>query len=268
MALPDKRAETVTAAARGLIPDLVQGETNYVVTTDKGNEFAGLEAALPDPVVHRVKDPSDRNATAVLDRTIQTLKKDLAGAVAREGGRWNEHLPDATRAYNKRPHEAVHAAPEDVEEQPATTFRVYQDNARKFQHNRELTAGRQRRLAEAEAFRAPTNAQRSFQPQYGPVKQLASYDSMVARATDGTETLLKHALPVPRGSAEPKARLTRPRTPLHLRRLRRGVLAPAPAPANADAVANADAPAPADAAPAAPRRRTFSQMLREVRETP
>ena len=39
--------------------------------------------------------------------------------------------------------------------------------------------------------------------------------SMVVRATDGTETLLKHALPVPRGSAEPKAKLTRPPVPLH-----------------------------------------------------
>ena len=54
---------------------------------------------------------------------------------------------------------------------------MLQDNADKFQHNKELTQG---------AFRAPTNAARSFQPQYGPVKQLASYDSMTVRATDGT----------------------------------------------------------------------------------
>ena len=98
-------------------------------------------------------------------------------------------------------------APEDVETKPAATFRVYQDNADKFQHNKRLTEGRQRRLQEAGAFRAP-NAARSFQPQYGPARDLASYDSMVVRGTDGSETLLKHALPVPRGSAEPVARLT------------------------------------------------------------
>ena len=34
------------------------------------------------------------------------------------------------------------------------------------------------------------------------------------RATDGFETFLKHALPVPRGSAELKARLARPPVPL------------------------------------------------------
>ena len=87
-ALPDKRAETVTRAAAEIIPDLVQEEGNYVVTTDLGNEFQGLEAALPGGAVHRQKDPTDRNATAVVDRAIQTLKKDLAGMVARRGGGW------------------------------------------------------------------------------------------------------------------------------------------------------------------------------------
>ena len=43
---------------------------------------------------------------------------------------------------------------------------------------------------------------------------------MTVRATDGSETLLKHALPVPDGSAEPKARLTRRQVPLAVRQLR------------------------------------------------
>ena len=154
------------------------------------------------------------------DRAIQTLKKDLAGKVARDGGGWAEHADEVAEAYNARPHQAVTVAPEDVETKPAATFRVYQDNARKFKHNDELTRGRQRRLEEAGAFRAPTNAQRSFQPQYGAVREVADYDSMTVRATDGSETLLKHALPVPRGSAEPKARLTRPPVPLAVRQLR------------------------------------------------
>ena len=161
-ALPDKRAETVTRAAAEIIPDLVQEEGNYVVTTDLGNEFQGLEAALPGGAVHRQKDPTDRNATAVVDRAIQTLKKDLAGMVARRGGGWGEHVDEAAEAYNARPHQAVTVAPEDVETMPTATFRVYQDNATKFQHNKKLTEGRKRRLEEAGAFRAPTNARRSF----------------------------------------------------------------------------------------------------------
>ena len=83
----------------------------------------------------------------------------------------------------------MHAAPENVETQPATQFRMLQDNAEKFQHKKELTEGRQRRLQQAGAFRAPTNANRSFQPSYGPAKDLAGFDSMTVRATDGSETL-------------------------------------------------------------------------------
>ena len=97
-ALPDKRAETVTRAAAETIPDLVQEEGNYVVTTDLGNEFQGLEAALAGGAVHRQKDPTDRNATAVVDRAIQTLKKDLAGMVARRGGGWGQHVDEAAEA--------------------------------------------------------------------------------------------------------------------------------------------------------------------------
>ena len=89
-----------------------------------------------------------------------------------------------------------------------------------LKHNDELTRSRQRRLEEAGAFRAPTNAARSFQPQYGAVREVSSYDSMMVRATDGSETLLKQALLVPRGSAEPRGRLTRPPVPLAVRQLR------------------------------------------------
>ena len=68
--------------------------------------------------MHRTKRPEDRNAIAVVDRGIQTLKKDLATRVARKGGQWSDHFERG--AYNARPHETVHGAPEDVEKQPAT----------------------------------------------------------------------------------------------------------------------------------------------------
>ena len=219
-ALPNKQSGTVTQAAAEIIPELVRDEGNYVVTTDQRNEFRGLEGALPEPAVHREKLPSDRNDTAVIDRAIQTLKKDLAGKVARDGGGWAEHVGEVTEAYNARPHQAVTVASEDVETKPAATFRVLRDNAEKFEHNKNLTEGRQRRLEEAGAFRAPTNTARSFQPQYGSVREVAGYDSMTVRATDGSETLLKQALPVPRGSGEPRGRLTRPPMPLAVRQLR------------------------------------------------
>ena len=87
------------------------------------------------------------------------------------------------------PHETVHGAPEDVERQPATEFRVLQDNADKFQHNKDLTDRRVKAVEDVGAFRAPT--------QYGDVQQLRAVDSMTVRSTEGRETLLKLALPAP-----------------------------------------------------------------------
>ena len=50
-----------------------------------GERVSGPEQALPEAAVHRQKRLEDRNATAVIDRAIQTLKKDLAGRAVRDG---------------------------------------------------------------------------------------------------------------------------------------------------------------------------------------
>ena len=99
--------------------------------------------------MHRTKRPEDRNAIAVVDRGIQTLKKDLATRVARKGGQWSDHFQQTASAYNARPHETVHGTPEDVEKQPATEFRVLQDNADRFQHNKDLTNRRIKAVEDA-----------------------------------------------------------------------------------------------------------------------
>ena len=96
----------------------------------------------------------------MVDRGIQTLKKDLATRVARKGG---------------------------VEKQPATELRVLQDNADRFQHNKDLTNRRIRR---------------GFNPQYGDVQQLRAVDSMPSGAP---RALLKLALPAPQGAATRRA---------------------------------------------------------------
>ena len=112
--LQNKNAETVGRATKR---KLTGDDKNFVVTTDLGNEFATLDRELPK-AVHRTKRPEDRNAIAVVDRGIQTLKKDLATRVARKGGQWSDRFERAAGAYNARPHETVHGAPEDVEKTP------------------------------------------------------------------------------------------------------------------------------------------------------
>ena len=79
--LQNKNAETVGRATKRAAQELTGDDKNFVVTTDLGNEFATLDRELPE-AVHRTKRPEDRNAIAVVDRGIQTLKKDLATRVA------------------------------------------------------------------------------------------------------------------------------------------------------------------------------------------
>ena len=147
--LQNKNAETVGRATKRAARELTGDDGNFVVTTDLGNEFATLDRELPAEAVRRTKRPEDRNAIAVVDRGIQTLKKDLATRAARKGGQWSDHFERAAGAYNARPHETVYGAPEDVEKQPATEFRVLQDNADKFQHNKGLTDRRVKAVEDA-----------------------------------------------------------------------------------------------------------------------
>ena len=111
-------------------------ERNFVVNHRPGQQVrhAGPEAAGGGRAPHEVA-----RGPAVADRGIQTLKKDLATRVARRGGQWGDHFEQAAGAYNARPHETAHGAPEDVEKQPDTEFRLLQDNADKFRHNKDLT---------------------------------------------------------------------------------------------------------------------------------
>ena len=69
---------------------LPEGKTDFVLSTDKGGEFARIDSVLPDEAVHRVKEGI--NDIAVVDRGTQTIKKDMAAIVARKGGRWDEAL--------------------------------------------------------------------------------------------------------------------------------------------------------------------------------
>ena len=79
-ALPNKIPEVVNAAAQELIPELVDGKENFSITTDRGRESNALEQALPEQAVHREKQ--SMNNISVLDRAMQTVKKDMAADVA------------------------------------------------------------------------------------------------------------------------------------------------------------------------------------------
>ena len=76
----------------------------------------------------------------------------------------------------------TYVPPPEVEEMAATDFRILQNNARKFMINGNAQRRKKTAWQEADAFRAPTNNTRSFEPQYGDVMVLES-----RRAGDGPD---------------------------------------------------------------------------------
>ena len=105
--------------------------------------------------MHRTKRPEDRNAIAVVDRGIQTLKKDLATRVARKGGQWSDHCERAAGVYNG-PTRRCTARPRTWRSS-RPRFRVLQDNADKFQRNKDLTDRRVKVVEDA----APSERRRT-----------------------------------------------------------------------------------------------------------
>ena len=68
--------------------------------------------------MHREKQSG--NDIAVLDRAMQTVKKDMAADVADGSAKsWVQALPDAVEAHNDRPHSSTYVPPSKVEEIPA-----------------------------------------------------------------------------------------------------------------------------------------------------
>ena len=73
--LKGKNAIQVDSAMRHILQQVPGHAKNAVVTTDQGGEFAGLDKVLPKGAAHRTKEGV--NDISVVDRTMQTLKRDL-----------------------------------------------------------------------------------------------------------------------------------------------------------------------------------------------
>ena len=219
--LPNKTPQVVNEAAQELIPDLVgSGKQDYSITTDKGREWNNFEDAIPEQAVHREKQ--SMNDISVLDRAMQTVKKDMSADVIDGSAKnWVQALPGAVEAHNDRPHSTTYVAPSAVESTPIADFRILQDNARKFSVNSTSQQNKKKLLQESGAFRAPTKNTRSFEPQYGDVMQLggrhAGDPPDKVRNTGQGEYLLKEIQPVPRGSANAAGRLTDKNLPRKIR---------------------------------------------------
>jgi hypothetical protein len=206
--MSNKSAEQTTKALISILDTIP--ETPGVLSTDGGLEFSGAFAAelKKRGIAQKLKDGT--NAIAVVDRSIQSLKKTLARIMATQEGSWQKLLAQAVKAINNTPKEVLHhEAPADVLDNPEVSFMLLQDNARALRHNAELLKTRTARLEEAGAMRAPLPAKsfkRGHEATYGSIKQLDRIEGSVAVAQDGTRIDVKHLKPVHEDSSEATAR--------------------------------------------------------------
>ena len=190
--LQNKNAKTVAAPPR-TPRELTGDDGNFVVTTDLGNEFARWTGSCPKPAPHKAQGlqrhcrggPGHPDAEEELSQGW------------RKGGQWSDHFERAAGVYNARSTRRT-ARPRTWRSSRPQSL-GFSKTTPTSSSNKNLTDRRVKTVENAGAFRAPTNAARSFNPQYGNVQQLGAW-TYDRRSTEGRKTLLKLALPAPQGS--------------------------------------------------------------------
>ena len=110
----NKNAATVHGAMRHVLQGLGADEDGEqrpaLVRTDKGQEFSQEGGGKN---IHQERDVRDTNGLAVVDKAIQSIKKDLAAEVGKEKGvKWADVAKKVVADHNEKPNPAVFGAPD------------------------------------------------------------------------------------------------------------------------------------------------------------
>ncbi len=212
-----KDASTVEAAMRRGLKDLgVDGSKAALIRTDQGKEFSTINDVAPH--IHVQRDVRDRNGLAIVDRGIQSIKRDLAAEVGKKKGtRWSDVAEKVVEDHNEKPNAAVFGAPGTVATNPVQQFKVLQRNAENYEVDIKNSRRQTEAIQKAGYFREPIdNGGRSFRPAYGPAQKVERVDSdyvyakghlaAIQRGETGDDysTLLKQARPATPGQLATK----------------------------------------------------------------
>ena len=203
--LRNRTGPTTTAAFAELLRKA--GKNPDILICDNGSEFQGSLPRLCEErgITLRNKDRDDRNAIAVVDRAMSTIKLDLKKRSLNKDGQWPDMLQVVTRGYNNRYHETVHGAPNEVETNDIQHFMVKQDNADKMLHNHKLNEKRETAVVKAGWYRPPIHPPRdqAFTKRigalrFGPAVKVHGLRAGVLFDRQGRSQLVKQVLPVTR----------------------------------------------------------------------
>lgn len=202
--LPDKNASTAARAFDRVLDRMPQKPET--VLTDLGTEFKGpFEDSLERRgIVHKDKAPDDYGAFASIDRTIRTLKKQVA-LRGQDGVPWHTAITQAVRDYNKTPHAATGTAPGKVLSSPEAQFHISKTMSENWLHNQDLQKRRIAKIESKGGFREqlPRPGPRGWREdseRYGPARELLDADRDTrygfgyVHDSDGNAVLIKRAL--------------------------------------------------------------------------
>ena len=202
-ARPLARVDQATSAFEEILGEA--GTKPLMVTFDNGPEFGKAWKTMLERrgIEADVKDPSDKQAIATLDRAIATLKRALTRRVAAGGQNWASELEKAVRGLNSSSHSALQGEePRDVATNDDLRFSLKKEAAEEAAENAELIQARQKALEEAGAYRVhqpPAGGlrQRADKPSWSEIRYVKDFPSPgVVRDTEGRETLTKLTRPV------------------------------------------------------------------------
>ena len=203
-ALTNKTPEVVGRALQTLLD---RAGPLKVISHDQGNEFKGKVEKLLDNrgIASRLKATGDRNALAVVDRTIQTIRTKLAKALTvKNKAQWNTEIKKIEDSYNSTEH--GHLMGEEPGNVPdVVRFKLFQQSAQAIEENNERNKKQTEALESTQKFRAPlqtSKIERSFTPKYGPIRTVQSTEAGLVKDTQGQTHQIKQVSVIPAGSSE------------------------------------------------------------------
>jgi transposase InsO family protein len=216
--LENKATDTVAAAMRKLLKKIGDDLKGGVLSTDTGAEFMSDEfrqILKTADAAHKTKGTAENNSLAVIDRCIQSLRKDISSRMIESEKTWSEVAAAALVAWNRSINTTVRDAPADVAKEPVLQYLILSDNAKKYEHNKKLARRRVDKVKELKAFRRPektTAFGRGFQAKFRDKEDLEDVVSgtLVKGKNDERLVDVKSILAVPASTDTRKERLARP----------------------------------------------------------
>jgi len=217
--LATKSNEAVMSGMRQLLRKMGGDMKGGMLSSDMGREFFNDDfqrLLKTHDLAWKSKGNGEPNAIAVLDRCIQTLRRDVTSRMMEESGKtWNQVLGASIVAYNKSIHGTMRDAPNDVGKEPILQFLQISDNAKKYRHNDAIAKRRAAKVKDAGAFRRPKKAKafgRGFEAKWNEKQELETVqDGTLLKATDDPRLIdVKSTLPVPVATDTRAERTARP----------------------------------------------------------